>query len=382
MPYSGSHGGNPWALLDSFRDDPVSILDFSADLNPLGPPPSLGELLQEAAARAGWYPEPTYREFREAAAEMEGVEPDCILPGNGTADLIHLLSRWRAGTSVMVMTPTFTEYERAAAADGSAVVPWHAAEEDGFIHRLPDRFGPEMRGGLLFLCNPNNPTGVLWPEQRLQELVDRAEETGALVVVDEAYMDFVEEGKAYSLVPPAAGRPGLVVLRSLTKTLCIPGLRAGYLVGHPEQVRKLAAAQAPWAMNAIAAFVGARLPHREWAAATRRQLAGWKASLEEGLGALEGVRPYPSSANFFLCRLSGQGHPNRQLAGALARRGILVRLCDDFTGLEAGRFIRVAVRRPSETARLLAALRGTVSESAGFMQSVNLLEPGTFGNGT
>ena len=375
FPSISSHGGNPWALLESPVGDPSAILDFSADLNPLGPPPTLQPLLLEAMSRAAWYPEPTYREFREAAGRVEGVEPDHILPGNGTADLIHLLSRWRAGRSVMVMTPTFTEYERAAAADGSTVVPWQAVEEEGFTHRLPGPLGKEVEGGLLFLCNPNNPTGALWPEERLEELVGRAEQAGAVLVVDEAYMDFVEERYAYSLAPLAARSRGLVVLRSLTKVFCIPGLRAGYLVGSAELVRELRAIQTPWAMNAMAAHVGARLlaqkqeadpPLRavsapsagigHWVASTRRQVGAWRSSLEEGLRALGGIRPYPSAANFVLCRLSSPGESSRTLAVRLAGRGILIRVCDDFTGLAPGQFIRIAVRRPEETRRLLEAL--------------------------
>ncbi|MBI3323097.1 MAG: threonine-phosphate decarboxylase [Candidatus Omnitrophica bacterium] len=355
---AASHGGNPWALLEPASPDPSTVLDFSADLNPLGPPPLLQPLLGEAMSRLAWYPEPTYREFRESAARAEGVEPDQILPGNGTADLIHLLSRWRAGRCVTVMTPTFTEYERAAAADGSRVIPWQAAEEDGFAHRLPESWGPETEGGLLFLCNPNNPTGVLWPEERLLELVAGAERRGVAVVVDEAAMDLVEEGRRYSVAPRAARGGGLVVLRSLTKAFCIPGLRAGYLVGPADWIRQLQGIQPPWSMNAVAAFVGARLlGEQAWVDSARRKVGAWKRSLEEELRGLRGIRPYPSAANFLLCQLSGPGEPNRRLAGRLAAQGILIRVCDDFTGMAPGRFVRLAVRRPAESRRLLEAMR-------------------------
>ncbi len=358
-----SHGGNPWALLESPSADPSAVLDFSADLNPMGPPPALEPLLQEAISRAAWYPEPTYREFREAVARAEGVEPGCILPGNGTADLIHLLSRWRARRAAMVMTPTFTEYERAAAGDGSRVVPWQALEEDGFVHRLPDRLGPEMDGGLIFVCNPNNPTGVLWPRERLLELVDRAGQAGAIAVVDEAYMDFVEEGCRYSLAPTVARGRRLVVLRSLTKIFCVPGLRAGYLVGPAELVARLREIQPPWAMNAVAAFVGAGLLKQEEGRCSSQeksrlslfqQVSAWRSSLQEGLRALPGIRPHPSAANFLLCRVL---RSNRWLADRLAEQGILIRVCDNFTGLAPGRFIRLAVRPPAESRRLLEALR-------------------------
>ena len=375
--HAASHGGNPWVLLESPAGDPSAVLDFSADLNPLGPPPALGQLLQEAASRVPWYPEPTYREFREAAARAEGVDPAQILPGNGTADLIRLISRWRAGCTVLVMTPTFTEYERAAAADRSAVVPWPADEEAGFVHstRYPvpiggarinpgtekwGRYSSQMEGGLLFVCNPNNPTGVLWRREQLLELIALAGRRDAVVVLDEAYMDFVEDGRRYSLASLTERNPALLVLRSLTKSFCIPGLRAGYLVGSPDRVRRLQSVRPPWAMNAMAAFVSARLLEQEqeaWLDSTRRQVGLWRSSLEQDLRVLDWIRPYPAAANFLLCRLLDPAKPGPWLAERLAKRGILIRTCDDFTGLEPGRFIRLAVRSAEENRRLVEALQ-------------------------
>ena len=358
--HAAPHGGNPWALLESPASDPSAVFDFSADLNPLGPPPALGQLLREAASRIPWYPEPTYREFRDAAARAEGVDPAQILPGNGTADLIHLISRWRAGCTVLVMTPTFTEYERAAAADRSAVLPWPAAEEAGFAPHAPDGLGPELQEGLVFLCNPNNPTGVLWRREQLLELITLAGRRDAVVVLDEAYMDFVEDGRRYSLASLTERNPALLVLRSLTKSFCIPGLRAGYLVGSSDRVRRLQAVCSPWAMNAMAAFVGARLLEQEqeaWLDSTRRQVGLWRSSLERDLRVLGWIHPYPAAANFLLCRILDPAKPGPWLAERLARRGILVRTCDDFTGLEPGRFIRLAVRSAEENRHLVEALR-------------------------
>lgn len=353
-PRLASHGGNPWVLLEPSAGDPSGILDFSVDVNPLGPPPALGRLLAEAAPRAAWYPEPTYRELREAAARAEGVSPENVLPGNGTADLIHLLSRWKAGGRTGVFVPTFTEYERAAAADAGLVTPWVAAEADGFAPRFPE----EADAGLVFLCNPNNPTGVLWEKERLLGFVDRVERRGGVVVVDEAYMEFVEDRRRYSLAPLAARSRGLVVLRSLTKCFAIPGLRVGYLVGPEAVVRRLREIQPPWALNGPAVFVATRLLAQEALSSTARRLLGeWRFALTRGLERLPWLKVFPSSANFLLCRLLDPGFSARLLADRLAEKGILIRVCDDFTGLEQGRFIRIAVRRPEETKGLLEELR-------------------------
>ena len=353
-PRLALHGGNPWALLEPSAADPSGILDFSVDVNPMGPPPSLERLLAEAAPRAAWYPEPTYREFREAAGRAEGVDPESVLPGNGTADLIHLLSRWKAGGRTGVFVPTFTEYERAAAADAGSVTPWVAAEADGFAPRIQEETDAE----LVFLCNPNNPTGVLLEKERLLGFVEQVERRGGTVVVDEAYMEFVEDGRRYSLAPMAERSRGLVVLRSLTKCFAIPGLRVGYGVGPAAIVRRLREIQPPWALNGPAAFVAARLLAQESLSPSVRRLLGeWRSALTGELERLPWLKVFPSSANFLLCRLLDPGLSARALAERLAERGILIRVCDDFTGLEPGRFIRVAVRRPEENGRLLDGLR-------------------------
>ncbi|MBI3332620.1 MAG: threonine-phosphate decarboxylase [Candidatus Omnitrophica bacterium] len=336
----GTHGGNLWPLLKEGTFGLDEILDFSADLNPLGPPPDLGVLIQEAQGQIAWYPEPTYEEFREAAGRLHRADPAAILPGNGTADLIHLISRWRAGEDAAVAAPTFTEYERAVLANGGRITPLDRAR-------------------LLFLCNPNNPTGTVQPREELLKVAEACERRGAFLVVDEAYMDLVEDPLRYSMIRDLARFSRLIVLRSMTKSFAIPGLRVGYLAASPGIVAGLRDLQPPWPMNGLAASVGARLLERgePFLAQTRQALKRFRDSLREDLAGLGGIRPSPSSANFFLCRLEDPGWSNRRLADQLKERGILIRSCDDFTGLEPGRFIRVAVRRREENERLVGALR-------------------------
>ncbi|MBI3615901.1 MAG: threonine-phosphate decarboxylase [Candidatus Omnitrophica bacterium] len=359
------HGGNVWRAAQGPFLRPEQLLDFSADLNPLGPPPALPRLLEEGTRRVGWYPEPTYREFREAAGRLHGIDPAGVLPGNGTAELIHLISRWKAGGRVVVVVPTFTEYERAAAADRSQVVPWPLRTGSGFSAPSWNGSLPFGRADLLFLCNPNNPTGTLWPKEQVLRLIEACEWTGTTVVVDEATMDLVEDGLRYSLVPSVQKFRRLIVLRSLTKAFAIPGLRVGYLAAPPQIVEQLAAIQPPWSMNAPAAFVGTHLiQEEEYLSDSRSVLQKFRISLWEGLKGLSFLDPYSSSANFFLCRLQDSALPNNRLADRLRDRGILIRVCDDFTGLESGRFIRIGVRRPEENQRLLDLL-GEVFGNAG-----------------
>ena len=352
------HGGNLWALPGRAADAHVEVLDFSADLNPLGPPPGIEPVLREAFGEIGVYPEPTYRALREVLARTEGVHPDQILPGNGTAELIHLVTRGRRAARAAVVVPTFTEYERAILADGGEVVPVHLREEEDFDPRaLVDR-QPFPTAPLVFLCNPNNPTGRLWPEGRLREQLERLHRVGADVVVDEAYMDFVRDGERYSAVGWIREFPRLMVLRSLTKSFTVPGLRIGYLVAAAQRVEALAQLQPPWPVNGPAALVGRWLAaQRGFVDQCRRELAALRERMGSQLQGLPGVRLFPTDCNFFLCRLSGNGRMAADLAAALAERGIGIRVCDDFTGLEGGCFFRVAVRTQGQNDRLLVALQ-------------------------
>jgi len=345
-----THGGNIWEALGA--------LDFSADLNPLGPPPGLETVLREGWSEVSFYPEPTYRNLRRALAGREGVDPACILPGNGTADLIHLITRWKKPRRAVVCVPTFTEYERAVLADGGDLSLWFLRAEEGFLPGSLSGIEKMREGELLFLCNPNNPTGRIWPEGRLLESLERCDRLGGMAVVDEAYMDFVADNLRTSAVRWLRRFPRLIVLRSMTKAFAVPGLRLGYAVAAPEVVESLSRVQPPWPVNGPAALAGSWLAEqREYLETCRRSILSFRELLREQLSGLSGIHLFPSEANFFLLRLLDSAWPGARLAAALAEREILVRVCDDFTGLQPGRFIRVAVRKPDENERLVSALR-------------------------
>ena len=345
-----AHGGNIWELIEERGLSPTEVLDFSADLNPLGPPPHWEALLQEAGPSVRHLPEPTCAEFRAAVARKEGVDPDQILPGNGTSDLIHLISRLHPRSRALVWVPTFTEYERAVLADGGEILPW-----SGEGHK---DFPSWERIDLLFLCNPNNPTGFLWPKEDLLRLIRSADEAGAVSVVDETVMDLVEDSQRYSLIPQVDCLKRLIVLKSFSKSFAMPGLRIGSLVASRRMVQRLARIQPPWAMSSLAAWVGARLAQEDrFLEESRRRLSDLRVGLWEGFRGIPELQPRPSAANFFLCRIADPRWTGPDLAQRLRRRGILIRTCDDFTGLAQGRFIRVSVRLEEENRRLLSALR-------------------------
>lgn len=356
------HGGD---LVRAAREYGIPVrefLDFSANINPLGPSPRAVRALKENLWLISHYPDPDCRELRAALSVHLGVAEECLLVGNGAAELIYLLARVLDIRRALVPAPTFSEYGLAVKSHGGAVryVPMEPA--GGFtlpaarlLHLLPE-------SDALFICTPNNPTGALVERRVLEELLDAAARCGRPVVVDEAFMDFVPERERYTLLPLAGRHPHLVLLYSLTKFFALPGLRLGVLAAPPELVRRLREAKDPWSVNALAQVAGtAGLADAEYMAATRRLVAQERDWLRERLNALPGIRALPGAANFLLVDVAGTGLSSTRLVDLLGRRGVLVRDCANFPGL-TGQYIRVAVRRREENRVLVEKLNGVLGE--------------------
>ncbi len=301
-----------------------SLFDFSSNVNPLGPPASVRLVLSQGAELIAAYPSPDAHEFCAAAAEYHGVPPECVLAGNGAADLIYLVTRLFTGSRARVIVPAFTEYEDALEA---ADIPVNRGEAD-----------------VTFLANPTSPEGRLIPP-------DKIIETPGAIVADESFMNFA--GEEHSLAPSAARDPRFIVIRSLTKFYAIPGLRLGYLIAPPETIDRLRRLQPPWSVNALALAAGvAALADREYAGRTRTLVPRLRAELAASLETL-GLEPLPSAANFILCRV-----PDADLlCRELLEFSIVARNCDSFTDIEKNRFVRFAVRTGPDNKRLLDALR-------------------------
>lgn len=340
------HGAHGAAVARSLNVAERDLLDFSQNINPLGVPSGAMEAAQRALREeADRYPDAGYRRLREALAAYLGVPPASILPTNGGAEALFLAARGaRAGGGALILEPTFSEYAAAALAAGLEPVRRVARRrENGF---RPDPGALEDLDGvdLVFLCNPNNPTGDSLNRREVLEVAGRVLGSGAVLVVDEAFADFAPE---VSVARHADG--DLYVARSFTKFFGIPGLRLGCLVcADPGRVQRF---QPSWPVNAVAsAAATAAVADPDFVRTSVAEVARLRVELCEGMEALPGLTPFPSAANFLLVN-GPEG-----LAGRLARRGVLVRGCELFLGLGPGYF-RVAVRGAEENRRLLAALR-------------------------
>jgi L-threonine-O-3-phosphate decarboxylase len=324
---------------------PQDVLDFSVNANPYGPSPHVQEVLTRVPLDR--YPDRDALALRRALSAHLDVPLEGILVGNGSVELLWLtaLAFLRPDDAVLIVGPTFGEYARAAALMGAQRHSWTAQPEEAF-HINPEavlqtlqRLAPR----LVFLCNPNNPTGTYLVVDTIMAWAAALPQT--LLVIDEAYLPFAS-GAASVIGTRCAN---LLVLRSMTKAHALAGVRLGYAVGHPQVIRALALVRPPWNVNALAQAAGiAALHDQAHVTQTLAQLRHAKDTLLQELGALNLVC-VPSCTHFFLLHV-GEATACRK---ALLQHGILVRDCTSF-GLPE--YIRVATRRAQENDRLLAAL--------------------------
>ena len=351
------HGAVGSAELEARGMGREGVIDFSASTSPLGPPPDvLAALRSMTAEQVARYPDPTAAGLRRTLAARHSVDAEQVIVGNGSAELIWLLALAYARPAperVLIAGPTFGEYERACRLMGAEVTWQMARAEDRFavdVEALSERILDE-RPRLVWLCNPNNPTGVYLRRVEIERLLAACTAARALLVVDEAYLPFVRE--ADSLVGALLESGHLFLLRSLTKDYALAGIRLGYGLGTLEMVAALRKVQAPWSVSAVAQAVGeAALVDDAYLERACPDVWAARALVVDGLGAL-GFSVSEPAANFVLAEIPRAWESAAQLRAALFERGCVVRDCASF-GLP--RHVRVGVRTRGECERLLVEL--------------------------
>ena len=346
------HGGLNVAELHALGLRAGEVLDFSTSINPLGVSPAVTEALRHLDLAA--YPDPECRELRHALADRLGLEPEGILVGNGATELIHLLARalLRARATAAIFTPTFGEFEAACRLQGVAPVHVAPAEQRTFRWDLPAavRLIAALRPALLFLCNPNNPTGTYLGADELEAIAAALGDAG-LLVLDEAYAPFVERRWDTTRLLRLGN---VVLLRSMTKDHALTGLRLGYLLGPRAVVRQVRRWQHSWSVNAAALAAGvAALADCGHVARGRRAVRDGRRYLAQEFGRL-GLRCSEATANFLLVRVGAAAALRLRL---LREHGVCVRDCASF-GLPD--HVRIGIRRLADCRRLAGALREVV----------------------
>jgi len=355
------HGGDAIEVSRRLGLPLDSMLDFSLNVNPYGPPSSVYDAIKAHSTQIRYYPERSYRRLKSSISGFVGLEAEYVIVGCGSTELIHsILSRFVRKGPVVLPLPSFSEYEAAAAALGL---------ETRFIN--PDGLKVDLHSILalveegvarcVILCNPNNPTGEFLDLGLVKELIESAEERGVMILLDEAYIDLCEGSESLTLAHAVREFRNLFVLRSLTKPFGFPGLRVGYAVCNPASAREFESTAMSWRVGVLeeAAAVSA-LQESGFLQESKKKIRLEKEKLFRDIGSIRGLRPIESVSNFMMVDISGAGLAPRNLRWRLLSYGVLVRELGSVKGLP-GNFIRVCVRRPEENRFLLEALRNVIS---------------------
>jgi threonine-phosphate decarboxylase len=300
------------------------------------------------------YPDSSHRDLKQALARYHNLPTADFAIANGSTELIYHLPALLPGKKALIISPSFSEYVRA--------LSQHHWESEHFILSPASNFSIDTAAleealansvDVLYLCNPGNPNGILYPQQVIEKIYRLCIDAGTFLVLDEAFMDFCEEASAKRFVIRG---DNAIVLRSMTKFFGIPGLRLGYSISNPNLAERLDSMGGPWSVNTLALVAGvAALEDSEHNQKTIEFISRERRNLIENLEQFPQFRLYPSCVNYLLIEIKG-GMSGRELKERLIHHRILIRDCSSFMGL-SGAFFRIAVRSKEENQRLLECMR-------------------------
>ncbi len=345
------HGGNIRKLALTAGRSPEDILDFSANINPLGPPEWLRPLISSQLSSIVHYPDPDCSLLKASIATCYGSREEGVLVGNGSTEIIHSLPRALPIHRALIPVPSYSDYANAVELAGKAVEKIFLKEEEVFQLDLSLLDSKICGGQLVFIGQPNNPTGLLVDPSALRTLA--LKHLSTIFVIDEAFLDFVEGMDSLIQKRP----PNVIVLRSLTKFYAIPGLRLGFAIAEPDVIQKIRKITPPWSVNALAQAVGENaIQDHAYAMRTRTFVRQQREFLLKEMQSIPGLTVFSGQANYLLVRIDRRDVDGPILARQMLSSGIAIRVCDNFDGLD-GRFFRIAVRNEEENSRLLHALK-------------------------
>jgi threonine-phosphate decarboxylase len=335
------------------------ILDFSSNVSPAPAADVVRDALLKDLDAVSRYPDPDARALRTEAAAHFGVALDQVLLGNGTTEFLYALPRRMRPRRVLVLAPCYHDYWRATEHAGGEAEGVLAPEANEFVHDL-GALAPRVAGtNMVFLGNPNNPTGVALPAEAIRAVAVKFPQT--LFVVDEAYGGYVPEAAGATLL----GKPipgNVAVLRSLSSFAAAPGLRLGFMIAHPDLCAQVQGVREPWSVSSISQAAGlAVLRRSDYCAHVREQTLAERERLRDDLGRMAGLRIFHSQANFLLAKVTKPNLMATALCDRLLRQKVLIRNAAGFRGLD-GKFVRISVRAPEENDRLLEAVRKALDD--------------------
>jgi threonine-phosphate decarboxylase len=392
--FTEEHGGNIYKVSKLLYKELHEILDFSANINPLGIPQKLKEIMISNIQNMVYYPDPEYYKLRRQLSDYLGVPLENIIPGNGSSEIIYLLLKTLKPKDILIAVPSFSEYEKAAMDSGISIRYFRLKEEEDFnldTKRLMDEISEGV--DCVMLCNPNNPTSKLIPKKDIANIIEYANHHKTTVVIDEAFIELTDGGGSNSATEYVKKYENLFIIRAATKIFAVPGLRLGYGISNQSLVANMKSKQQPWSLNTLAACAGDFLAYADdYLKKTSEWLTDEKAWLYKKLKGAKCIKniqctkdtkcieitkyientkcienivhtndiynltAFEPDTNFILVKLPYTSPDSDTLKEKLAKKGVLIRDASNFKYLD-NRFFRVAVKDRKSNERLINVLR-------------------------
>lgn len=341
------HGGNIYAL-----ENKEKIIDFSSNINPLGPPEELKESILEACHIIEQYPDPNYTDMREKLEKMYGLPMDNFVVGNGGIQVIHNVIEFLDFNKALIVVPTFVEYEKALIRFGKAFEYYFLEETNDFTLNPMALLASDLSDiDLVILCTPNNPTGAYIDKEELTNLVSNLHQLNINVLIDEAFIDFLDEDM--SMMNQVPRYDNLIITRSLTKFFAVPGLRLGFLVtSNKRLVNNINQLRESWSVNIFANQLFLRLFNNDkYIEETKNFIVEEGNRLYNHLEEMKGLKVYKPSVNYILFK----SNRNISWKKELLKYNILIRHCENYVGLDE-KFFRVAVKSKKQNNLLIEVM--------------------------
>lgn len=354
------HGSDIEKICDHYHLKKENIINFAANVNPLGLSPGIKKELSANLDLLSSYPDRNYTSLRNTISEYCSIPADYILPGNGSSELISLLIQERAPKHTLILGPTYSEYSRELAFSGSTQEYYHLQESKDFFPDIDDLCRTLENGyDFLILCNPNNPTSSAILQKDMKKLLTFCKQKNIFVMIDETYVEFAPDISDVTAVPLIREFDNLMILRGVSKFFAAPGMRLGYgISGNKAFLSKMREKQIPWSLNSLGAFAGELfLKDKSYIQNTRDLILSERKKLYQELKELPAFRVYPAYANFLLLKIIKPDLTSFQIFDTCIRQGLMIRDCSSFQCLD-GEFIRFCIMFPEHNQELLNVLKG------------------------
>lgn len=347
------HGGNTAEISRKYGINESNLVDFSANINPLGLSKEVKKAMINAIDKVEKYPDITYYNLINSISCYEGIDRKKLFLGNGAAEVIFNVVRGLKPKKVLIPAPTFGEYEEATLSINGKVEYYNLNEINNF--ELEEDLLNKLEGvDMLFICNPNNPTGVLTSCEYIEKIAKEALKTNTIVVVDESFLDFLEDDSNYSCIDILDKYENLIIIKSLTKFFAMPGIRIGYGISSNINIReKINKVTIAWSVNVVAAeSVIVALKEKRYIEESKRFIKEEQEYLYNKLKLFKDLKVFKPSVNFIMFKVLR----DIDLKTILIQKGILIRSCDNYEGLDNS-YYRVAVRTRKENDILIDKLK-------------------------